>query len=94
MEPALAVDCPAAHTAHAGAEAAGWYLDGGHAAHETAPAVGAKRPGRQPVHVAAPLLVLPVGPAVPFAHAVPSHATRAPLADAYVPPRQAWQPSP
>ena len=44
-----------------------------------------KVPGTHAVQVAAPPLVLPVGPPVPAAQAVPVHAEREPAAAACVP---------
>ena len=51
------------------------------------PTCAAKVPGAHAVQVAAPPLVLPVGPPVPAAQAVPVHAERKPAAAACVP---AW----
>jgi hypothetical protein len=50
-----------------------------------------KVPGAQAVQVAAPPLVLPVGPPVPAAQAVPVHAEREPIAAACVPAGHAVQ---
>jgi hypothetical protein len=55
------------------------------------PACAAKVPGAHAVQVALAALVLPVGPPVPAAQAVPVHAEREPTVVACVPAGQAVQ---
>ena len=75
--------CPAGHSRHEVADAA-LHRPVGHA-EQLVPLCAANVPGVHAVQVAAAALVLPVGPPVPAAQAVPVHAEREPIASACVP---------
>jgi hypothetical protein len=64
--------CPAGHCGHEAADAA-LHRPAGHAEH-LVPVCSMNVPGVHAVQVAATPLVLPVGPTVPAAQAVPLHA--------------------
>ena len=83
-------NCPAGHETLQRVALASLPRPARHAV-QLVPFCAAKVPGTHPVQVAAPPLVLPVGPPVPAAQAVPVHAEREPAVAACVPAGQAVQ---
>ena len=81
--------CPAGHSGHEVADVA-LPRPAGHA-EQLVPFCAAKVPGAHAAQVALAALVLPVGPPVPAAQAVPVHAEREPAAAACVPAGHAMQ---